>query len=245
MSISARQEEIMKIVSERTYVSVSELARLTYTSPSSIRRDLTAMQNVGLVKRSHGGVSLPESVNVVASYYDRTHRNIKEKRAIAKKASELLRDGQSIMLDGSSTASFMLPYIAKLDSAVVFTNNLETALASIKLGIETHCLGGRSVGGSAAMMGSEACKALADISVDILFFASQSLGDDGVISDSAEEENYLRRLMLDHAKTTVFLCDSEKFGCSSLYRLAHVDDVDYAVFDKPYEGLATSTKMLL
>ena len=186
MSISDRQEEILKIVGERTYITVNELARLTYTSPSSIRRDLTAMQNVGLVKRSHGGVSMPESLNVVASYYDRTNRNIKEKRAIAKKAAELLSDGQSIMLDGSSTASFMLPYIAKLDSVTVFTNNLETALQSIKLGIDTHCLGGRSVNGSAALVGSEACKTIADISVDILFFASQSLAANGVISDSAQ-----------------------------------------------------------
>ena len=244
MSISDRQEEILKIVGERTYITVNELARLTYTSPSSIRRDLTAMQNVGLVKRSHGGVSMPESLNVVASYYDRTNRNIKEKRAIAKKAAELLSDGQSIMLDGSSTASFMLPYIAKLDSVTVFTNNLETALQSIKLGIDTHCLGGRSVNGSAALVGSEACKTIADISVDILFFASQSLAANGVISDSAQEENYLRRLMLEHAKTTVFLCDSGKFGCSSLYKLVDMDDVDYAVFDKPYEELKASTKIL-
>ncbi len=244
MSITQRQEEILKIVGDRTYISVNELARITYTSPSSIRRDLAAMQNIGLIKRSHGGVSLPGSVSGVAGFYDRTNRNIKEKRAVAKKAAELLREGQSILLDGSSTASFMLPYIAKLSSATLFTNNLETALQAIKLGIDTHCLGGRSVDGSAALVGTETYAAMSNIRVDVLFFSSQFIDRAGLISDSSEEENYLRRLMLKHANTTVFLCDSEKFGKSSTYKLAMLDEIDYAVFDKPYEELTVSTEIL-
>ena len=244
MSMTERQEEILKILGDRTYITVNELARITYTSPSSIRRDLAAMQNVGLIKRSHGGVSLPGSVSGVAGFYDRTHRNIKEKRAIAKKAAELLREGQSIMLDGSSTASFMLPYIAKLGSVTLFTNNLETALQAIKLGIDTHCLGGRSLGGSAALVGTETHKALSDIRADIFFFSAQYLDSTGLISDSLDEENYLRQVMLTHANTTVFLCDSEKFGKTSTYKLTQLDDVDYAVFDKPYDGLKTSAKIL-
>ena len=131
MSISKRQSEILKIIEDSVYVSVNELASLTYTSASSIRRDLTALQNLGLVKRSYGGVGLSKTVDKVAGFYSRSSQNIKEKRLIAKKAASLLRDGQSILLDSSSTAGFLLPYIAKLDSPVVFTNNLETAINMI------------------------------------------------------------------------------------------------------------------
>ena len=83
MNISKRQSEILKILETNMYVSVNELSKLTYTSPSSIRRDLSAMQNVGLVKRSHGGVTLPDPIRGVASFYDRTHQNIQAKRLIA------------------------------------------------------------------------------------------------------------------------------------------------------------------
>ena len=77
-----------------------------------------------------------------------------------------------------------------------------------------------------------------------MFFSSQSLDADGLISDSTEEENFVRRAMLERAKTKVFLCDSTKFGKRSLYGLAHLDDVDFAVFDKEYEGLSTSATVL-
>lgn len=244
MSISERQESILQLLNERNFITVKDLAEITFTSPSSIRRDLTYLQNNGLVKRSHGGVTLPEPIKGVASFYDRTHKNIREKRIIARKASSFLKNGQSIMLDGSSTASFMLPYIAKLHSATLFTNNISTALNAIELGINTHCIGGRSVNGSAVLSGTEAYKTLREINIDILFFSSQCLDISGSISDSTEEENYLRQLMIQSARIKVFLCDSEKFNTSALYKLTSLDNIDFAIFDSDFVGLNTSCTVM-
>ena len=244
MNISKRQSEILKIMESSVYVSVNELASLTYTSTSSIRRDLTVLENLGLLKRSHGGAGLSQTVDKVAGFYSRANQNVKEKRIIASKAASLLKNGQTILLDSSSTASFLIPHIAKLDSAIVFTNNLETAISAVKEGIITHCLGGKSVNGSVSLAGSQTCRALSDINVDIMFFSSQSLDKNGVISDSTEEENFVRRLMLDRAKTTVFLCDSEKFGRTSLYNLTTLDEIDYAVLARPYEELTIKAIIL-
>ena len=244
MGISERQNEILKIIGENTYVSVNELSRRTFTSPSSIRRDLTRLENLGLVNRSYGGASLPEINGRVAGFYNRLTKSIKEKRLIAQKASALLKSGQSILLDSSTTASFMIPYIAKIDSAVVFTNNLEIAVSAIKQGICTHCIGGSSINGSVSLGGSQAYKALSDISVDIMFFSSQSLSVDGMISDSTEEENYVRSVMLERANKTVFLCDSTKFNTKSLYTLTSLDCIDYVVFDKDFDELITKARLL-
>ena len=244
MGISERQNEILKIIGENTYVSVNELSRRTFTSPSSIRRDLTRLENLGLVNRSYGGASLPEINGRVAGFYNRLTKSIKEKRLIAQKASALLKSGQSILLDSSTTASFIIPYIAKIDSAVVFTNNLEIAVSAIKQGICTHCVGGSSINGSVSLGGSQAYKALSDISVDIMFFSSQSLSIDGMISDSTEEENYVRSVMLERANKTVFLCDSTKFNTKSLYTLTSLDCIDYVVFDRDFDGLITKARLL-
>ena len=244
MGISERQNEILRIVKDNTYVSVNELSRRTFTSPSSIRRDLTHLENLGLVNRSYGGASLPEINGRVAGFYNRCGKNVKEKRLIAQKAAALLRSGQSILLDSSTTASFMIPHIAKIDSAVVFTNNLEIAANAIKQGIRTHCIGGASIGGSVSLGGSQTYKALADIRVDIMFFSSQSLSVDDMITDSTEEENYVRSVMLERAEKTVFLCDSTKFNTKSLYTLTSLDRIDYAVFDRAFEGLATKSTLL-
>lgn len=244
MGISERQKQILKIITENTYISVNELATRTFTSPSSIRRDLTYLENNGLVNRSYGGVSLPEISGRVAGFYNRVTKNIKEKRIIAQKASSFLRDGQSILLDSSTTASFMIPYIARLDTAVVFTNNLETAISLIKQGICTHCIGGESINGSVSLGGSQTYKALKDIHVDIMFFSSQSLSKNGLISDSTEQENFARHIMLKQADKTVFLCDSTKFNTTSLYALESLDIIDFAVFDKDFAELKTKTTIL-
>ena len=244
MSINERQKQILNILNDRTFITVKELASLTFTSESSIRRDLTYLQNNGLVNRLHGGVSAVESMANVASFYDRANKNVREKRIIAQKASSLLKDGQTVLLDSSTTATFLLPYIAKYHNITVFTNNLSTALRAIELGIDTHCLGGRSVNGSAALSGPETFTALEGLKADILFFSSQSVDQAGNISDTTQEENYTRKVMLQAAKTTAFLCDGEKFGNQSTYQLCNLSQIDYAVFDVPYPDLSTNCKML-
>jgi DeoR/GlpR family transcriptional regulator of sugar metabolism len=244
MGISERQNEILKIIKDHVYVSVNELSKITFTSPSSIRRDLTCLENLGLVNRSYGGASLPEINGRVAGFYNRCSKSVKEKRLIAQKAADLLSKGQSILLDSSTTASFMIPHIAKIDSAVVFTNNLEIAVSAIKQGICTHCIGGASINGSVSLGGSQTYKALSDINVDIMFFSSQSLSVDGIISDSTEEENHVRSVMLERTEKSVFLCDSTKFNTKSLYTLSSLDRIDYAVFDKEFEGLVTKATIL-
>lgn len=244
MSTNERQNRILKLLEENVYVSVKELSALLFTSASSIRRDLTHLERLGYVKRSYGGASLIEATDHVAGFYNRSEKNVKEKRIIAQKAASLLKDGQSILLDSSTTASFLLPYIAELDGAVLFTNNLETAIGAIKQGITTHCIGGKSINGSVALGGAEAYCTLADIHVDIMFFSSQSLSVNGVISDSTEEENFIRKIMLEHTKKAVFLCDGSKFGTTALYTLAPLDKIDFAVFDREFEGLKTTAIVL-
>ncbi len=244
MSISKRQEQILSILNERSFVTVKELSAITFTSESSIRRDLSYLQNNGFVKRTHGGVSSLEPMVNVASYYDRLHKNANGKWLIAQKAAAFLKEGQNILLDSSTTATFLLPHIAKFPNVTVFTNNLSTALHAIELGINTHCLGGQAINGSVALTGSETFSALENLFVDILFFSSQSLNGNGTISDSTEEENYVRKMMLRSAKTKVFLCDSEKFNAQSTYQLCNLSQIDYAVFDSPYSELETHCKLL-
>ena len=244
MSISKRQQEILDLLNLRTYLSVNALAERLFTSPSSIRRDLTRLQSRGLVVRIHGGVTLPNLLGGVASYDDRLTQNTHAKRIIAKKAAALLSEGQTVMLDCSSTSAFLLPYIAKLDKVSLFTNNIATAKDAIDLGIKTYCIGGTSVGGTYSLTGTEAYRVLSTLSVDIAFFSSQSLDKNGDITDPTEEENYSRILMLTAAKKKVFLCDSSKFGKRSLFYLGNARDMDLVICDKEYEELPPEVKQI-
>lgn len=245
MSISNRQRQLLDLLEERGFLTVDAMAGLTFTSESSIRRDLATLQNLSLVKRTHGGASLLREINQAVPLNSRMAQNISEKRRIAKIAAALLEDGQSVMLDGSSTAGFLIPHIAKHREMIVFTNNMLTATNAVNYGIPTHCIGGFSVNHSAVLSGAEAYRAAEKITPDILFFSSKSLDKNGMISDPIPEENYIRSIMIENAKKKVFLCDSGKFNTRSLYKLTSVDDIDACVFDKPFPELITKCEILL
>ncbi len=244
MSISERQHTILELLKKEPYMTVKALSQATFISESSIRRDLSELQSQGLVRRSHGGVSSAEAVDRVLSLHSRMSKNAVGKRKIAKKASSLLADGQIVMLDGSSTAGFLIPYIAEHREITLFTNNMLTALAAIEQGIQTHCIGGRSVNASPVMAGEEAYRTVTALHPDLLFFSSQCLDANGVISDYTAEENYLRTLMLQNARQSVFLCDSEKFNSFAFYTLTTVKDVDHVVLDTEFKELKMKCNLL-
>jgi len=244
MSITERQQQILKLLESSAFITVNQLATATFTSPSSIRRDLTHLQNLGMVHRTHGGVTLSGPEQRVPTLRERMNKDVAGKRRAAKKAAALLEDGQTILLDGSSTVSFLLPYIAEHKGMSVFTNNLLTALSASEMGITTHCLGGCLSGGEVILTGPLTAQSLSSLYVDILFFSTQSLDSNGLISDSSQEEIYLRKMMLAAAEKRVFLCDSEKFSRRSLYKLTELDKVDAAAFDQPFPALKTTCRIL-
>lgn len=245
MHTTERQENILSLLRQSNYLTVGELAKCTFASPSSIRRDLTFLENNGLVHRTHGGVTLPEAAAGVASFANRKQKNTREKRLIARKAAGLLREGQTILLDGSSSVTYLLPHIAKFSGVRVYTNNLSTAIDAIELGISTNCVGGHSLKGSMVMTGPDTYRMLLGLHADICFISSKSLGADGTISDPNQEENFIRQLMLRQSAQSVFLCDSSKFGRDSLYRLASLDEVDVSIFDAPWDALTCRSNQML
>lgn len=244
MSISKRQEQILELLRTNGFLTVSKLSELTYTSPSSIRRDLTQLQNMCFIKRTHGGANILTETNQAIPFNNRLLKNITSKRKIAKKAASLFCDGQSVMLDGSSTSGFLIPHLAKHKDILLFTNNMITAINAINYGIKTHCIGGTSSDNSAVLCSVESYKTVLEIHPDILFFSSGALDKNGIISDPSSDENYLRSLMIKNANKSVFLCDSEKFNKKSLYTLTSLNDIDVAVFDTPWKELKTKCKVL-
>lgn len=244
MSITKRQEEILKLLNENRYMTVSVLSELMYTSESSIRRDLSRLENMCFIKRTHGGASILDDVNHPANLNSRMTKNSAGKRRIAKKAAQFLQNGISIMLDSSTTAGYLIPYISKYEDITVFTNNMITAVNAVNLSVKTYCLGGECTNNSPILTGAETCEAVKQIHPDILFFSSHSISKDGLISDPTPQENYIRKLMLENAHKSVFLCDSEKFNRISLYTLTSVNNADACVFDVEWKGFNAKCRIL-
>lgn len=235
---------ILKALESEVFISVEMLAKRLYTSPSSIRRDLATLENYGLAHRTHGGVTASNPLDKVASFARRMTQNVQGKHAVAKKAATLVQDGMNIILDGSTTASFLIPYLTKYKELTLFTNNLETALQAISNGIKTHCFGGRCFNGSPVLIGGDTERSIRNLHADVLFFSTQSLDKRGIISDSCEEETHVRQLMLEQADKKVFLCDKEKINRVSLYTVTSLSNVDACVLEQAWTDLDCPCELL-
>ena len=240
-----REDKILDILMREGTVTPEHLAAMLYVSLPTVRRDLIRLDKKGLILRSHGSVAIKRTAaDAKIPFSLREDERSTQKDIMARRAAELVSDGDTVMLDGSTTAGYLIPYIAKHKDMTVFTNNMLTAISAINYGIPTHCIGGRSVNQSAVLSGGEAYRTAARLYPDVLFFSSKSLDKDGVIYDPIPEETHIREIMLQNATVRVFLCDSDKFGSRSLYKLTSLDEIDAAVFDKPIVGLHAKCKIL-
>lgn len=226
MKLTKRQEEIVRILKKQSYSKVDALAKATYISASSIRRDLQRLENLGIVERDYGGVRLKGNEKKNPPLQVRKNKDRPFKRELAQKASRLIRDGYTVMLDSSTTVSYLVDILAKFKRITVITNNLETALTCIERGISVYSIGGKSVRGMPVMGGSYAESMLSHISADIVFLSSFGIDENGTVSDPSEEENNMRRLMMRQSKHSVLLLDQTKIGRASTHILCSVHDFD-------------------
>lgn len=247
MKTNEREEQIISLLREQSFISVQELAARLYVSPSSIRRDLTRLESLGIVKRNYGGVVAAGGNPTAPPVAMRSEVNKAAKRIIAKKASVLLRNNASVLLDDSTTAAAMIEYIAQYRGISLFTNNVETALSATEQGICTYLLGGALPRDSATVtVGKFALDMLDNLHADLCFFSTSALSPEGELFDSTEAHNLLRRKMLTRAGVNVLLCDSSKFSRTSLYRSTCLANVDYICTDAPLpEGVPTGKAKIL
>ena len=225
-----REREIIKILAREKYVTVKQLSGWLYSSESSIRRDLASLEKQGVVKRSYGGAELTKNSSQIIPFITRAHSNVSAKKIMARKAAQLIHEGDIVFLDQSSSAYFIANEIIKLPKVTVVTNNIE--IIALLSQSETNVIssgGNLSRSNRNCLMGSDAQKIFRDMHADILFFSAKSLSRDGIIYDCEREEVCLRNVMLANAEKKVFLCASEKYDHFSGYRQCSIADIDYII----------------
>jgi len=230
MPKNERQHQIYEQLGERGYTTVKELSRLLYTSESSIRRDLAAMERLGMVRRSYGGAELSSGRNPVIPFDTRSYDHAAQKRKIAEKTAALIKEGEVIFLDQSSTCYFLAQALTRFKSLTVVSNNLEILSLLSHTSLTVIASGGVvSKVNNNCLLGGGARRCFEEIYADWMFFSANALSSDGVITDCTAEEVELRRVMMKHAAKTVFLCDSTKLGRRAPYRQCDLSEIDMAL----------------
>lgn len=232
MLVPERQEAIMNLIKHQHVVTVAELSRTLFVSETSIRRDLTHLEKLGLIRKTYGGAIFIQGENDVIALSARMETEKEAKNLIARKAVSLVRNGSVIFLDSSSTALTTVPYLAKLDSLTVMTNGARIAYAlADHPHIKVYCSGGLLMHSIYSYHGAIAQRVLAGMHADLSFISVKALHIDRGAFCANEEEAQVRHIMQQNSEQSILLCNSKKFNRQSAFHLCALEAVDYIVTD--------------
>ncbi len=224
-----RYEEILRILKMVNYTTVDYLVEQIHFSPATIRRDLTALEKQGLVKRSHGGVELSKESET--PFIFRQHSMKSEKLKMAKAAAGLIKNGDVVFLDGSTTVQYIGHFLENKKDISVVTNNLILASHLAEKGIEVFSAGGRITELPGTASGMLTAKAFSAFRADIMFFSTDGIDENGVITIKPEGYYLHNTAMLKSSKSHVYLCGSDKIGRHSKIVQCDLSEVDYFISD--------------
>ncbi len=229
-----RREHILSILKEKQAVTVDELCARLYSSGATIRRDLQILENSGQLRRTHGGAVFLDGNAKDFPLQMREAENMTAKDIIAERALPLIRSGQTIFMDASSTVCQLAARLTRFRNLRVITNGLKTAdiLAGIE-GITVYCTGGRMRENAKSFVGVQAMEAASRFNADLAFFSCRGIHPESGITDSTEEEADLKRVYIRQSSKAFLLCDSSKLGKQYFSRLGGLDIVDGILSDIP------------
>ncbi len=206
MSQKIRQEQILEILQKRGYVTVKYLVDTLHYSSATINRDLNQMQNLGLVKRTYGGVEGAKRGNLPALIQRQFYMK-KEKRRIARAAARLIQSGDTVFLDGSTTVQYILPFLAEKKELHIITNNMRLAIELSDYDIDVLCLGGRVAERPHVLYSDETVENAQKYQVNKMFFSVDAV----TLAGSIHSSHYLLyKTMLKNSDEAYFLTDSTK-----------------------------------
>lgn len=234
MTISDRHRKILEELREKPDITVKELAKRLFVSEPTVRRDFTELEKRGMLKKIYGGAILHTgAADREIPFLFRENEKSSVKARIGAQAAKLVKDGSVLMLDGSTTAFHLVPYLADKKDLIVITSGAKTAVALAEANIRVFCTGGQMLIHSFSYVGKSAEDFLRGINADLLFFSCHGVDDLGQMSDLSVEEANLRRVMFERCREKYLLCDSGKFGKTCFYNMGNVAELDGILSEKP------------
>ncbi len=211
-------------------VKVSDLSGRFKVSEETVRRDLERLEQDGVVRRIYGGAVRVSGRAMELSFQKRQTRNLDQKRRIANLAKDLLADGESVVLDSSTTAlevARALPHMR----LTVLTNSVSTVLELANKDINVMSTGGMLRQNNLSFVGPIAERALDGYYVDKALISCRGLSVREGATDASDLEVELKRRMLHAARRVIFLVDSSKFGQVGFCSICSLRDIHTIVTD--------------
>jgi len=234
MYAEERQQATAQLVADRGRVSVNQIAEQFDVTTETVRRDLSALERIGLVRRVHGGAVPASALAVIeAGLGERDRSNTEAKDRIADAALDLLpaTDG-TVLIDAGSTTGRLARQLPRDLRVTVVTHAVPVAarLAGSP-NVDLHLLPGRVRPTTQAAVGADTVVALDRIRADVAFLGTNGLSIGHGLSTPDRDEAATKRAMVGAARRVVCLADSSKIGAEAPIRFAELSEVDVLVTD--------------
>ncbi|WP_169979005.1 MULTISPECIES: DeoR/GlpR family DNA-binding transcription regulator [unclassified Microbispora] len=232
MYAEERQQEILRMARDAGRVDVVRLAERFGVTTETIRRDLTALERAGVLRRVHGGAIPVERLGFEPALAARDEVMTAEKERIAKAAlAELPQDG-AVVIDAGSTTSRLVQALPPDRELTVVVNSppLATTLAT-RPNLTVLMLGGRVRGRTLATVEDWAIQQLSQLNVDVAFMATNGCSVAKGLTTPDPAEAAIKRAMIACADRAVLLADHTKFSGTYLARFATLGEIDVVITD--------------
>jgi len=231
-----RQAQIAEIILTEGRARNGNLAQRFGVSEPTIRKDLSALQRQGLIKRTHGGaIARHQLVDRELAGREATQPGAKE--AIARACLDLIKSGDAVYLDSGTTVGHLAGALAgapaeRRANLSLLTNTLEVARVFAGLpSVEHVLLGGQLRLASGSVTGALALHDLQRFAVDIAFIGVSGFSDAGIsVASVAEAE--VKAAVIERTRRVVVPVDHSKVGATDFARICDLDEIDTVVMDQ-------------
>lgn len=229
---SFRLRRMEQYILEKENASMEELCAEFDVSMNTIRMDVAELVKKGSVKKVYGGVCSNRQ-NSLVPFEERKMKNSEQKKAVCKRAAELVEEGDIIYVDSGTTTMYLTDFLDKHKNITVLTNNLNVIMRAVPFdNIQVICLSGVLDRKTNSFISAETGKILAHYNIKKAFFAATGVTEPGDITNSSSLEYEIKREAMENSEHRYLLLDASKYGKSALMTYAHISDMELVIADE-------------
>ena len=230
MTAEERKHRIEAYLQRVEFASLEELARHVETSVSTVRRDLTTLEAMGSLRRTHGGARINTPRTDEFAFTARDTHQLSEKEAIGRACAALIDTNQSVILDAGTTVHHVARHLGE-KAPQILTNSLPVAnLFASANQVEVILAGGVIYPRLGVLVGPMTVEAFGRMRADVAIMSAGGITLEGITNSHALLIE-IQRAMLKAARKIIFCLDHTKFGRQSVSPLCDLDQVDAVVTD--------------
>ena len=228
-----RRKQMLELIAQEGGLSVSQISKHTNVSVVTVRNDLETLASEGLIIRTHGGAVPAFHPHIL----ERQKSNAECKDNIARRAAEMIADGDHVIIVAGTTTSLMGKYLlGKRDVHIVTNSTLLLPYARVNPALQVTLVGGEFKAAAEAMVGPIALRELTQIHVGKAFIGSDGFTlERGITANQIDVAEVVRKAITQSSEV-VLLADSSKYGKTGFAYMGDIGCVDTLVTDKGIAG---------